>query len=133
MALGADNTICKREFVEAMRQRLVEKDPELGKNVDEVEVQKNLGALGTAVQQIATVYAETLSDATTDPAFWQWLGDLDAWLQSLSAWQTGLAAAFQAWAPVTPTEQALKASVLALAAPGPPPAGLPAELLGRIR
>lgn len=132
MGLGPDNGICKTEFVEAMRARLIADDPKAGDNVDREDVQKNLGALGLAVYRIATVHAETNSDAATDAAFWQWVSDVNAWLSKLSTWQKGVAQAFAAWTPTLPAEQALKTALIAVSDPGSPPASAPTALKGEI-
>ena len=107
MSLGADNAVCKQEFVEAMR-------PIAGDNVDLPQVQDNLGALGTAVFRISTLRATTVSDAGADAAFW-------AWVSALAAWQLGVVAAVTAWTPVTAPEQSLRTALLALAAVPTPP------------
>jgi hypothetical protein len=114
MTLGADNTICKKEYVDAMR-------PIAGDNVDLPQIQDNLGALGTAVFRVATVHATTVSNAASDAAFWAWVG-------AIAAWQTGVVAAVTAWAPTAPAEQALRTALLAI--PAPPPA--PTSQSGRI-
>jgi hypothetical protein len=132
MGLGPDNAICKTEFVEAMRARLMQDDPELGATVDKPGAQKTLGAQAEAVYQIATVHAESFSDAGADAAFWQWMADLEEWLHSLSDWQSGVRQAFQNWAPVTPAEQNVRASLLAVPSPGAVPSP-PDSLQGKIR
>jgi hypothetical protein len=131
MALGTDNTTCKTEFVEAMRARLVADDLP-GENVDRDDVQKNLGALGQAVFRIATVHAQTNSNAVTDTTFWQWINQVNAWLSALSTWQQGVAQAFANWTPTQPAEQALKTQLVAVPNPGLPPASAPTSLSGRI-
>jgi hypothetical protein len=114
MTLGADNAICKQEFVDAMR-------PIAGDNVDIPQIQDNLGALGTAVFRISTVQATTVSDAAADAAFW-------AWVSGIAAWQSGVAAAVTGWTPATAPEQALRTALLAI--PSPPAA--PTQQNGRI-
>jgi len=132
MGLGPDNTICKTEFVEAMRARLEAEEPGLGANVDDPSVQENLGALGQAVFQIATVHAEMVSDGVTDAAFWQWIIDANAWLSALATWQQGIAQAFVDWMPTQPAEQALRADLIAVPSPGSPPVFTPTNLRGKI-
>ena len=132
MSLGADNTICRTEFVEAMRARLIADDPSAGANVDQPAIQANLGALGLAVYRIATVHTETLSDAGTDAAFWQWVADVQAWLAALSDWQSSVAQTFDAWAPTQAAEQILRAALKQIPAPGAPPALAPTALQGRL-
>jgi hypothetical protein len=132
MGLGPDREICKTEFVEAMRARLIAEDPSAGANVDTPPIQANFGALGQAIYRIATVHAETASDAASDAAFWQWVSDVNAWLAALSNWQNGVALAFAAWAPTLPAEQALRAALTAVAGPGVLPAVTPTGLRGRI-
>jgi hypothetical protein len=107
MTLGADNTICKQEYVDAMR-------PIGGDNVDLPQIQDNLGALGTAVFRLATVHATTASNAASDPAFW-------AWLAGIAAWQSSVVAAVSAWTPTAPAEQALRTALLGIPAPPAPP------------
>jgi hypothetical protein len=131
VSLGADNVVCKGEFVEAMRDRL-DADGLPGSNVDEPGVNKNLGALGQAVFRIATVHAQTTSTAASDAAFWQWVSNVTAWLTAVDAWQNGVTAAFTAWTPTTAPEIALKTALSAVPVPGPPPAAAPAALGGRI-
>jgi hypothetical protein len=131
VSLGADNAVCKTEFVEAMRRRL-DDDGLPGTNVDDPGVNKNLGALGQAVFRIATVQAQTRSNAASDAAFWQWVGAVTAWLTALDAWQNGVTAAFTAWAPTTAPELALKAALVAVPAPGLPPGVAPVTIVGRI-
>lgn len=105
MSLDAVN--CKQAFVDAM-------SPIAGDNVKLDPVQANLGALGGAVLQIATVYATTVSNVNFDPTFWQWIAALDAW-------QKGVVQAFNNWHPVQPDGQALKTAVLAVTTPPPAP------------
>ena len=65
MSLGADNAVCKKEFVEAMRAVLDQMTPPHGSNVDPPsQANDNLGALGTAVFNIATKDAQTWSGLT---------------------------------------------------------------------
>ena len=114
MTLGADNAICKQEYVDAMR-------PIAGGNVDLPQIQDNLGALGTAVFRVATVHATTISTAASDAAFW-------AWVAGIAAWRAGVITAVNAWTPTTPAEQALRTALLAI--PAPPAA--PTSQSGRI-
>ncbi len=132
MGLGPDHEIAKGEFVEAMRARLEAMQEGLGENVDEPDVNANLGALGEAVYRIATVQANTSSSAIEDAQFWSWVNDVNAWLGMLSAWQVGMVQAFESWVPTDPQDQALKATIIALADPGLPPADGPTSLTGRI-
>ncbi len=132
MSLGANNTVCKDEYIKAMRARLVAEDPALEANVDTDGVQKNFAALAEALFQILTAKAETSSDAAADPAFWLWAGNMVVWAQAMSTWQTSLRSAFQAWAPVNAPDQAFRTAVLALASPGAPPAA-PSSLKGKIK
>ena len=118
MSLGADNTICKKEFVEAMR-------PIAGNNVDLPQVNANFGALGQAVYNIAALDAETTSDKTLDAAFWQWVAALDAW-------QQGMVHAFSNWQPTQPEGLALKAAILAVPTPQSTAAPAPGGLKGKI-
>jgi hypothetical protein len=124
--------IAKKEFIEAMRVRLEAKQSGLGKNVDLPDVQDNLGALGQAVYRIATVFAETRSDATTDSAFWQWVGQVNDWLADLRAWQQGVADAFATWVPENSSEQQLKKAIQTVPDPGAPPALAPTKLMGKV-
>jgi hypothetical protein len=112
--------------------QLIAEDPALGSNIDLLSVNQNRGALGQTVFRIATTHAETVSDATTDAVFWNWVMAVNAWLTAMGSWQVGLTAAFTAYAPVQPAELALKSAVLALPNPGPPPAAAPASQRGRI-
>jgi hypothetical protein len=132
MSLGSDKAVAATEFVEAMRARLVAQDPALGPNVDDPAVRPNLEALGQAVFRIATVHAESVTDTTSDAAFWQWVADVQNWVTALATWQTGLRSAFSAWAPVQPAEQALKTALLAVAVPPAPPSAAPSSLRGAI-
>lgn len=119
MSLGPDNTICKKEFVEAMR-------PIAGNNVDLPQINPNFGALGLAIYNIATIDAETTSDKTIDAAFWQWVAALDAW-------QQGVVQAFSNWQPTQPDGQALKAAILAVPTPQSASAPAPTGLKGKIK
>src|SRR6516164_3362469 len=121
MALGSDNTTCANEFITAMRNRLNQLNPQQGKNVDDPNVKPNLVALGQAVFEILTVDAQTHSDAASDATFWVWIAAVNVWLGALSTWQTGLTAAFNAYAPATTPEKSLRTAVLAVASPGAPP------------
>jgi hypothetical protein len=130
MSLGIDNTICKTEFVEAMRQRLAADDPSIAANVDLPAVQANLGALGEAVRRIATLHADTSSSSTVDATFWTWIATINTWLNALSTWQVGVATAFQNWTPGS--DAAFRNAVIGLAAPGLPPTAAPTSLTGKI-
>lgn len=52
MALGTDNTICKNEFIAAVRANLEAEKPGSGSNADNPDVQKMYGMLAQAVYQI---------------------------------------------------------------------------------
>lgn len=132
MSLGPDNAVAATAFVEAMRARLVAQDPALGPNVDDPAVRPNLEALGEAVFRIATVHAETVADSASDAQFWAWVAGVQTWVTALAAWQTGVRAAFAAWTPTQPAEQALKTALLAVAVPPAPPAAAPTALRGTI-
>lgn len=132
MGLGPNKEIAKQEFIAAMRARLEAQETGLGANVDDPSVSANLGALGEAVYKIATVHAETRSDATADSAFWQWVGDVDNWLQDLATWQQGVTQAFADWAAAGAPNQGLKADIAALSGPGAPPSP-PTSLKGKIK
>lgn len=131
MPLGSDNTVCKNEFVEAMRARLAIDDPALAATVDKPGAQKNLGAMGQAVFKIATEHAQTVSEPTTDAAFWAWVQAVNVWLAGAARWQQDVRAAFNAYAPATPAEQSLRNAILGAALPGNPPAP-PTALRGKI-
>jgi hypothetical protein len=131
MSLGADNTICKDEYVAAMRARLDALDPPLGANVDDPEVEKNFAALAEALFRILTEKAVIQSNAAEDPAFWQWVASMVVWAQAMKDWQAGLHAAFQNWAPVGGADLAFRTAVLALTPPGAVPAA-PTSLGGKI-
>ena len=131
MSLGADNVVCKNEFVDAMRERL-NADGLPGSNVDLPDVNKNLAALGQAVFRIATVHAQTTSSAAQDAAFWTWIAGVAAWLTAVDAWQNGVTTAFTTWVPAPAAETALRTAVLAVPAPGAPPAPVPTSLAGRV-
>jgi hypothetical protein len=133
MSLGPDNTICKGEFVEAMRARLVEDDPALGAAVDKPGAQKQLGAMGQAVYRIATLHAEATADGETDREFWEWVAAVAEWTAALSQWQTGVVDAVRAWAPTAAAERALQTALLRLPDPGRPPSDPPKQLRGRIQ
>lgn len=133
MGLGTDNTICKTEFIEAMRERLEAEEAGLGANVDKPAVQKNLGAMGLAIYRIATMHAETVSGLSTDQSFWKWVADVNSWLLELENWRQGMAQAFANWSPTLPAEQALKAALMAMPSPGSPPAQAPTDLKGKIK
>ncbi|MFF0445268.1 hypothetical protein ACFYT4_02420 [Streptomyces sp. NPDC004609] len=114
MGLGPDQTVTAGEFVEAMR-------PIAGDNVDLAQVQANLGALGLAVYRTLTVNADASSDPACDTAFWQWVTEVQTWID-------GVTAAIDTWAAVTAPEAALKAALAAV----PAPSGAPARLNVRI-
>jgi hypothetical protein len=98
--------ICLIEFKDALRAV-----PDIGDHVDIPKVEKNLAALGLAVNNIVANRAEGLSNAAADAAFWAWVSSVQAWLQALYAWQ-------QATEGLTPTGVAV----------GPPPAAAPTSL-----
>lgn len=127
MSLTQNN--CRDAFVEAMR-------PIAKENVDRDDVKANLGALGQAVLTI-TQNADVISNASNETnldtiKFWQWIQDVETWLQALSQWQIGVANAFKAWQPTQPADQTLQAIVSNLADPGLPPAPAPTQLQGKI-
>ena len=127
MSLGTDNTVCKKEFVEAMRAVLDAMKPPQGSNVDPPNAANdNLGALGTAVFNIATKDAETWSDNTADAAFWQWVAAVQIWIGDVRQ-------AFSAWNPTAAADQTLKTSVLAASLPGSPPGTAPTSMTGTIK
>ena len=132
MSLGADNAICRDEFIDAMFQRLEDEEPGLGENVREPGVEKNLTALGEAVFQILTGHAETVSDVTEDAGFWQWVTEVNTWLAALATWQQSVDQAFANWVPTQPAEQNLRADLIAVPDPGAPPILTPTSLRGRI-
>ncbi len=132
MGLGPDKEISKTEFVEAMRARLEDQEAGLGANVDDPSVSANLGALGEAVFKIATEHAETLSDATGDSEFWQWVLDVDNWLHDLADWQQGVNQAFTDWAAAGAANIALQTAITSLSAPGSLPTP-PTSQKGRIK
>lgn len=133
MALGADKTIAKTEFIEAMRQRLEAQQAGMGANVDQPDVQENLGALGQAVFRIATVHAETTSSSTQDAQFWQWVADVNDWLDDMATWQAAVRTAFNNWTPNGASEVALRNAMLALTSPPAPPVSAPINLRGRVQ
>lgn len=110
VALGDDPTTIAAEFVAAMR-------PIAGDNVDLQPVQANLGALGLAVYRTLTVAAETVSDDRTDAAFWEWVRQVQAWID-------GVRHAVDGWTPVTPAEKALKLALTEIPAPQAAPSGV---------
>lgn len=128
-----DRTQVKEEFVEAMAARLEADQPGSGENARHPEVQKNFDALGLAVMRTLTEHAEPFSDSATDAAFWNWAAGVNAWLKALADWQTGVTNAFKNWTPATAAETNLKNAVVAVKAPGPPPAAAPAGLKGKVR
>lgn len=133
--LGPDKTICKTEFIEAMRAQVLADNPDhpdAAENLDLPEVQRNFAPLGDAVYRIATQRAMTVSHAGDDAAFWKWVADLGAWIEAVSDWQQGVARAVASWTPTNPAEKAFKNAILALPNPGLPPASTPTRLNGRI-
>jgi hypothetical protein len=116
-----------------MRARLNALDPPAGGNVDDPSVKPNLAALGQAVFQILTADAHTFSNPSTDAPFWTWIAAVNVWLGKLSSWQVGVSAAFANYAPATAPEQALKAALIAVAAPGPPPGAVPSSMTGVVK
>ncbi|KUJ69070.1 hypothetical protein ACZ90_14615 [Streptomyces albus subsp. albus] len=114
MGLGPDQTITTAQFVEAMR-------PIAGDNVDLAQVRANLDALGLAVYRTLTVNAKASSDSSGDAAFWQWVAEVQRWID-------GVSAAIQTWAAATPSEAALKAALAAV----PVPAAAPSSMKARI-
>jgi hypothetical protein len=132
MGLGPDKEISKTEFVETMRARLEVMQPGLGTNVDNPDVNQNLGVLGEAVFRIATVRADVISSSVSDSLFWHWVMDVNTWLTNLRTWQKGIMTAVTDWTPTTLPEQNLKAAITALSNPGEPPAFAPAQMKGKI-
>ncbi len=118
MSLGTDNAVCKKEFVDAMRAVIEQNHPGQGKNVDPGQpANDNLGALGTAVFNIATKDAETLSDQAADAVFWQWVAAVQTWIGDVHQ-------AFSGWAAAAGADQTLKANVLAAPFPGTAPGSM---------
>ncbi len=132
MGLGNNEEISKNEFIEAMRLRLNTKEVGLGDNVDDPEVNANLGALGLAVYQILTAHAAVKSDTIIDNNFWAWINDVNEWLTKLSSWQNGIVQTFNNWTPTMPSEIALKEALINVANPGTPPGITPTVLKGKI-
>ena len=93
----------------------------------------NFDALGLGVWRIVTVQSQAQSAAAEDPTFWAWIAQVNGWMQAMATWQVGVSAAFAAWLPTLPAEQALKAALILVAAPGAPPAAPPTSLTGRVR
>lgn len=133
MALGTDASVCTEELVAAMRARLEAEAKGLGANVDLEAVRANLAALGTAVFRVATVRADTSSDATADAAFWAWTGRVNDYMTAVQAWHSAFVTAVQAWMPTTAPEVQFKSKLVALPAPPAPPAAPPSSLKGKIR
>jgi hypothetical protein len=132
MALGPDETICKQEYIETMRARMEADNPGSGKNMDEPDVQKTFDTFAQVLYRVATLHAETRSDATTDAHYWSWIAAVGDWLSAMAVWQNGIRQAFTSWAPVHPVDQALQSAVLQLASPGPVPAP-PSALRGKVQ
>jgi len=132
MPLGADQTVCRTELVEAMRTRLDTLTPPQGSNVDLPDVLANFDALGLGIWRIVTVRSEARSSAVEDPVFWAWVTQVNTWILAMAAWQAGVSAAFLAWAPTLPAEQALKVALAGVPAPGAPPAAPPASITGKV-
>lgn len=78
MSLEGNSNSSKEAFIEAMRARLGDD----GDNVDNEEVQLNLGALGQAVYDILAI-AETTSDESSDTVFWDWIQSVHALIRAL--------------------------------------------------
>ena len=132
MSLGSNNAVSKTEFIEAMRAVLEAKQAGSGANVDKPDVSDNLGALGTAVYRINTVHAEVVADAAQDADFFNWINQVNTWLNNLRHWQQSLITQFNHWSPTTPAEQNFRNAVLGIADPGNPPAVAPSEVNSRI-
>jgi hypothetical protein len=136
--LGATNEACVAEVIDAMRTRVIADAPDaatgqqLARNLDQPEVQRNLAPIGDAVFRILTLRAQPVADATTDPAFWQWVADVHTRVAAIEAWQQGLAAAFTAWTPASPADLALKQAVLHLPAPAAGRPAVPTSVVGEV-
>ncbi|HEY3000941.1 MAG TPA: hypothetical protein VGJ44_01215 [Kribbellaceae bacterium] len=133
MSLGPDKTTCATELREAMRAQLDTLDPPAGKNVDKPEVKPNFDALGEGIWRILTVDAETISTATQDQTFWDFIGALRTEVEQLRAFDAGLKTAVAAWDPAVPASgTTLQAAIAALTVPSSTPAA-PTSLNGKVR
>lgn len=132
MSLGPNETICKQEYIAAMRARMEADQPGSGANMDNPDVQKTFDSFGLALYRVMTVQAETKSNAAADAAFWAWIAQVNAWLGAMSVWQKGVAQAFSNWNAVTPQETALKTAITSIASPPAPPVSPPVSLKGKI-
>lgn len=141
--LGPDFTICKQQFIAAVKDQIVQDllaanpgDPDAEQKATEKtqtpSIQNSFTPMADAVYRIVAVSARVNSDAAADAAFWQWVASVNAWLAALANWQSGAAQAFAAWAPTLPAEQNLKNALTGLTQPGPPPASAPTGLIGRV-
>jgi len=131
--LGPTSDACVEEVLAAMRDRVLADAPDaatgaaLAANLDAPEVQRNLAPLADGIYRILTQRARPGADAETDPAFWQWVADLQAWAATMQAWQEGVAQAFASAGDV-----ALRNALAAVPAPGPAPEKPPTSLAGAI-
>jgi hypothetical protein len=116
--------------MDSMRARLVAAGMP-GENVDLPDVKANFDALGLAIFNIMMI-AQSRSDPTVDPAFWQWVTDLNSWAISMSAWQAAVKQAVSSWTPSAGPEQSFRTALLKLASPPPPPQAPPQSVLGEI-
>ncbi|SCY82368.1 hypothetical protein [Desulfoluna spongiiphila] len=131
MGLGPNHDIATTEFINAMRARLEREDENLGKNMDDPAVRKNMGALAEAVYRIVTAHTDAVSSPIEDPEFWEWMDQTNRWLQTLAQWQKGVAQALDRWAAATPADLQLKADLAALTQPEELPEP-PTTLKGRL-
>lgn len=132
MTLGADKAVCATELREAMRAYLNTLNPPAGSNVDKPEVRPNFDALGQGIFKILTADAETVSDAGSDAAHWNYVAALRNEVEQLRAFAEKVKAAFQAWTPADPASVTLRSTIIALAVPASTPAA-PTTQTGRVR
>jgi hypothetical protein len=136
--LGENSDTCIGEVIEAMRSQIIGEAPDpgagqaLAANLESPVVRRNLAPVGEAVYRILTLHARPVSDASTDPAFWGWITDVQERVRALAAWQEAIAEAFGSWAPASASDQALKEAVTTLPAPSPAPTPAPEAVAGEI-
>jgi hypothetical protein len=141
--LGPDYTICKQQFIAAVKDQIVRDllaanpgdsaaEQKATEKIQAPSIQNSFTPMADAVYRIVAVSAKVNADAATDTAFWQWVASVNAWLAALASWQNGVAQAFAAWAPTQPAEQNLKNALMSVTQPGPPPTNAPISLTGRI-